>query len=512
MGAGNAKPGAAHEADHPFVVAGLEFVGKSWICDGCRRRSKVSVELRGRFGRFRCAKGCDFDLCHDCVPPEYRAAELQAATDRVAAAELSDSSDDRAVLRETSETSSVTSGSVDVGEFSGKAAPSRTLESITPGTLAEAKRISPGTLVRVSGLRSAVHFNGLKGECIEWDKARGRWLVDLENGTRKALLPANLFPEAKDALVPGPAPPSWATLQSSTSSLSDAAWGHRATPDVVTPWGSRMDAPPSRGSSFDRPPRRTPPSPTSHARHGLRRMGAVDVYDASHEVFRSPLSSQNTPSRHGASEVPPPPPRPKMALGTDRGAPPERRRSPRPSNEDSDLPGALRHRSPRTSAPSLSRPFAAEPDRDAHFPAGGFTGPHRKHSPFGAANRDEDVPPARRRSPVPARTFGDPGAGVAETLAFAPSWARVTTPPPTELDRTASAQLARELNVERQDARAILAASGNPQALMSGIIHQGPAPNPLARTASEQVAEEFQVTRNDARSLLADGIVPPPAP
>lgn len=51
-----------------------------------------------------------------------------------------------------------------------------------------------GCLIKVEGLQQAEHLNGSMGKCLELDASTGRWIVELSDGTTKAIRPENLSP------------------------------------------------------------------------------------------------------------------------------------------------------------------------------------------------------------------------------------------------------------------------------------------------------------------------------
>ena len=59
-----------------------------------------------------------------------------------------------------------------------------------------------GSLVRVEGLSTAVHLNGLRGVVIAQDPRSGRWLVQLEDGTIKSIREANLQAQDEGDALP----------------------------------------------------------------------------------------------------------------------------------------------------------------------------------------------------------------------------------------------------------------------------------------------------------------------
>ena len=42
-----------------------------WVCDGCNAKFKGEIQA-GAALRFRCTRGCDFDMCHRCVSGDLR--------------------------------------------------------------------------------------------------------------------------------------------------------------------------------------------------------------------------------------------------------------------------------------------------------------------------------------------------------------------------------------------------------------------------------------------------------
>merc|ERR1719320_599447 len=56
-----------------------------------------------------------------------------------------------------------------------------------------ASSLCVGATARIDGLQGAVALNGQSGECVQFDAAKGRWLVRLEKGgAEKLLRPENL--------------------------------------------------------------------------------------------------------------------------------------------------------------------------------------------------------------------------------------------------------------------------------------------------------------------------------
>lgn len=52
--------------------------------------------------------------------------------------------------------------------------------------------LRPGLSVAIQGLKGASDLNGTSVTCKEWDDDKGRWIVEMPGGERKALRPENL--------------------------------------------------------------------------------------------------------------------------------------------------------------------------------------------------------------------------------------------------------------------------------------------------------------------------------
>jgi len=68
--------------------------------------------------------------------------------------------------------------------------------------------LKPGVSIRLTGLRSAPHLEGLQGSCERWDRTTGRWHVRLANGETKAVKPENIaaqVPNMQRSMTEAPA-------------------------------------------------------------------------------------------------------------------------------------------------------------------------------------------------------------------------------------------------------------------------------------------------------------------